>query len=121
MYRSFGDFLHEVRSRQNGSSLARSAGISYVYLLDIEKGARSVPSKRVIKALAENLQFEEGEKEMFFDLAARDAADLPVDLVEFLRDNEKVQKMLRRIQESNKIEHYLHILEDAIQHENEEN
>ena len=69
---SFGQFLHKIRMRVKGSDLARQAGISYVYLLDIERGARSVPSAKVLLALANNLPFNEGERRRYVDLAAKE-------------------------------------------------
>ena len=35
--KTFGELLHLIRSRQNASQLVKEVGISYVYLLDIEK------------------------------------------------------------------------------------
>ena len=69
MATTFGEFLHSVRKRTKGTHLAQASDISYVYLLDLEKGARPVPSNTVLMKLADNLPFEPGERERFFDLA----------------------------------------------------
>lgn len=44
--KTFGELLHLIRSRQNASQLVKEVGISYVYLLYIEKGAR-ISSQRI--------------------------------------------------------------------------
>lgn len=78
---AFGEFLHTVRKRTKGTQVARAAGISYVYLLDLEKGARPVPSDTVLMALANNLPFNPGEREHFFDLAAAENGCAPLDSI----------------------------------------
>lgn len=63
--KSFGKLLHIIRIRQNASQLVKEVGISYVYLLDIEKGARMTPKETVLLALVDKLEFREGERELF--------------------------------------------------------
>ena len=46
--KTFGELLHLIRSRQNASQLVKEVGISYVYLLDIEKGARTAPKESIL-------------------------------------------------------------------------
>jgi len=95
---SFGTFLHNIRKRTKGTQVAKAAGISYVYLLDLEKGARPVPSDTVLMALANNLPFNPGERELFFDLAAEENGCAPLDVSTFLRDNKELINVIRRIE-----------------------
>ena len=72
--KTFGELLHLIRSRQNASQLVKEVGISYVYLLDIEKGARTAPKESILIALADKLEFHEGRLEAsrnktFYDFA----------------------------------------------------
>ena len=84
---AFGEFLKTVCKRTKGTQVAKSAGISYVYLLDLEKGARPVPSDTVLMALADALPFAPGEREHFFDLAAAESGCAPLDVSTFIRNN----------------------------------
>ena len=95
---AFGEFLHNVRKRTKGTQVAKAAGISYVYLLDLEKGARPVPSDTVLMALANNLPFNPGEREQFFDLAAAENGCAPLDVSIFVRDNKNLVDIIRRIE-----------------------
>lgn len=97
MASAFGEFLHTVRTRTNGTKLAKATGISYVYLLDIEKGARTVPSDTVLLSLANNLPFLLGERERFFDLAAEEKKGIPIDISIFIRNNCELIQIVRKI------------------------
>lgn len=94
---AFGEFLRSIRRRTKGTQVAKSAGISYVYLLDLEKGARPVPSDTVLMALADSLPFAPGERERFFDLAAAENGCAPLDVSVFIRDNKPLIDIIRRI------------------------
>ena len=97
---AFGEFLHSIRKRTIGTQVAKSAGISYVYLLDLEKGARPVPSDTVLMALANSLPFAPGERAHFFDLAAAERGCVPLDVSIFIRDNTPLIDMIRRIEQT---------------------
>lgn len=97
MSTAFGEFLHAVRKRTKGTQVAKKSDISYVYLLDLEKGARPVPSKTVLMKLAENLPFEPGELERFFDLAAFENGDVPLDVSNYLCENRELIDIIRKI------------------------
>ena len=98
---TFGQFLHHVRKRANGTRIAKAAGISYVYLLDLEKGARPVPSDTVLMALSDALPFDSGEKEKFFDLAASESDSVPLDVAKYLKENEELVSFIRKMQKDN--------------------
>lgn len=97
MSTAFGEFLHSVRKRTKGTQVAKQSDISYVYLLDLEKGARPVPSKTVLMKLADNLPFEPGEREHFFDLAASENGDVPLDVSSYLCENRDLIDIIRKI------------------------
>ena len=94
---ALGEFLHSVRKRTKGTQLAKLSDISYVYLLDLEKGARPLPSKTVLMKLANNLPFQPGERERFFDLAASESGDIPLDVSSYLCENRELIDVIRRI------------------------
>lgn len=94
---SFGEFLHSVRIRTTGTQIAKDVGISYVYLLDIEKGARPVPSNSVLMALADNLPLSASERETFFDLAAQEKGDTPLDISKYIQENDELVDVIRQI------------------------
>ena len=100
MSTAFGDFLHTVRKRTKGIQVAKSSDISYVYLLDLEKGARPVPSKTVLLKLADNLPFAPGEREHFFDLAAMEVGDVPLDVSCYLCENRELIEIIRKMKEA---------------------
>lgn len=97
---SFGELLHLIRSRQNASQLVKEVGISYVYLLDIEKGARTAPKETVLLALADKLEFREGERELFFDLAAKERNSIPADVTEYVLEHKEIVEVVRALKNS---------------------
>lgn len=113
----FGKFLHDVRKRTKGTQVAKSAGISYVYLLDLEKGARPVPSNTVLMNLANSLPFEKGERELFFDLAASESGVIPLDVSNFLYENQELIKVIRKIKDADVSKNTLCALLDSMRHE----
>jgi hypothetical protein len=94
---TFREFLHNIRVRTKGTKLAKAVGISYVYLLDLEKGARPVPSNTVLLSLADNLSFSSGEREKFFDLAAAEKGEVPIDIATFICENQDLINIIRQI------------------------
>jgi transcriptional regulator with XRE-family HTH domain len=96
--KSFGELLHIIRSRQNASQLVKEVGISYVYLL--EKGARMAPKETVLLALADKLEFREGERELFFDLAAKERNSIPADVTEYVLEHKEIIEVVRALKNS---------------------
>lgn len=117
---TFGEFLHSVRKRTKGTQVAKASGISYVYLLDIEKGARPVPSDAVLLALSANLPFKPGERELFFDLAAAENECAPLDVSIFIRDHKELINIIRRIEYAQMSIEDLRVLAGIVTKENEE-
>ena len=98
--KTFGELLHLIRSRQNASQLVKEVGISYVYLLDIEKGARTAPKESILIALADKLEFHEGERELFFDLAAKERNGIPADVTKYILEHEEIIEVVRALNNS---------------------
>lgn len=115
---TFGELLHNVRSRQNATQLVKKVGISYVYLLDIEKGARPAPKNEILLALADNLEFENGERELFFDLAAKERNCIPVDVIQYMMDNNEIIDILRTFNEKGIPIEYLKRFNELVLEEN---
>ena len=116
--KSFGAFLHSIRTRQKGTQLAKDVGISYVYLLDIEKGARPVPSNNVLLSLAEHLHFKGNEREVFFNLAAQEKGELPIDVAHFIGKNERLISIIREIAKGKHTDKCLEMFESYINNGN---
>ena len=66
--KTFGELLHLIRSRQNASQLVKEVGISYVYLLDIEKEREQLPKESILIALADKLEFMRVKENCFLIL-----------------------------------------------------
>ena len=104
MDNTFGIFLKEKR-QQNGLSLralAKQVELSHIYLYNIESGKKAPPSDKVIKRLANALNFDEKSRLLFFDIAAKCKFDIdssnyyiPVDISQYLNENEDVRNVIR--------------------------
>ena len=90
--KTFGELLHLIRSRQNASQLVKEVGISYVYLLDIEKGARTAPKESILIALADKLEFHEG--------AAKERNGIPADVTKYILEHEEIIEVVRALNNS---------------------
>jgi transcriptional regulator with XRE-family HTH domain len=77
------------------SKLASLANISAVYLGEIINNKKNPPDKKTQYALAEALQLTEEEKIEFFNLAANDRGEIPVDVYDYLLQSEELLKQIR--------------------------
>ena len=70
---TFGGFLKEKRQSKNISlrKFAELAGISPVYMCNMEKDRNPAPSEEVLNRLVKLLLLTEEETALFFDLAAK--------------------------------------------------
>ena len=84
--KTFSDFVVEKRNRihLSNSRLAASANISAVYLGEIIKNKKNPPDRKIQYALAEALQLTNKERTEFFNLAARERGEIPVDVYDYL-------------------------------------
>ena len=95
---SFNMFIKKIR-KNKGYSLQKvgdMAGVSKVYLFDIERGVKPPPSNKILFKLVDALEitdFEERYK--FFDLAAKKKNGLPADVEEIIKEKKSLIKTIR--------------------------
>ena len=83
----FSDFLYAKYTEKNETnrtsirSLARKIGMSHNYLCQILYGKVSAPEGVIQQKLAKEL-IPKNEQKRFYDLAAKDRNDIPVDIKE---------------------------------------
>lgn len=96
-HKSFSSFLVAKRDAINltNSKLAHLANISAVYLGEIINEKKNPPDKKTQYALAEALQLKEDEKIEFFNLAASERKEIPVDVYDFLLEKEDLLEEIR--------------------------
>ena len=96
-YKSFSSFLVSKRDAINltNSKLASLANISAVYRGESIKKKKNPPDKKTQYALAEALQLREEEKVEFFDLAASERREIPVDIYDYLLEREDLLEEIR--------------------------
>ncbi len=95
--KSFSSFLASKRDSINltNSKLASLANISAVYLGEIIKNKKNPPDKKIQYALAEALHLTEEEKIEFFNLAANERGEIPVDVYDYLLESEDLLDQIR--------------------------
>ncbi|MBK1654914.1 helix-turn-helix domain-containing protein [Allochromatium vinosum] len=93
--KTFGDTLRELRVAQQLGlrEMAGKAGISPAYLSRIERGKESPPSPEVIKSMARVLATDP-------DILFRLSSSTDPEIVDFLRSQPDVMKLLRFLHES---------------------
>ena len=79
----------------SNSKLAALANISAVYLGEIINNKKNPPDKKTQYALAEALQLTEEEKVEFFNLAANERGEIPVDIYDYLLESEELLNEIR--------------------------
>mgnify|MGYP000304366564 CR=1 FL=1 len=96
---TFGEFLNQKRKSRNISlrRFAEQAGISPVYMCNMEKDRNPAPSEEVLNHMVKLLLLTEEETALFFDLAAK-SKKLPSvsqDLPGYIMDRDIVRVALR--------------------------
>jgi len=93
----FSAFLVKKRNAINltNSKLASIANISAVYLGEIINNKKNPPDKKTQYALAEALQLTEDEKIEFFNLAANERGEIPVDIYDYLLESKDLLNEIR--------------------------
>lgn len=96
---TFGGFLKEKRQSKNISlrKFAELAGISPVYMCNMEKDRNPAPSEEVLNRMVKLLLLTEEETARFFDLAAK-SKKIPAvsqDLPAYIMDRDIVRVALR--------------------------
>lgn len=94
---TFSAFLLKKRIQNNltNSKLASIANISAVYLGEIINNKKIPPDKKTQYALADALQLTDDEKAEFFNLAANERGEIPVDIYDYLLESKDLLKEIR--------------------------
>jgi len=92
---TFGDYLRCKRGNISAAAFAKEVGISSVYLLDIEKGARNVPKREVQIRIANCLKLSTEEKYHLYDLGATGKEGIPADVWMYITGNSGLIKRIR--------------------------
>lgn len=103
---TFGEFLTEKRKSRGVlmKDLADELGVSKVYLCDVEKGRKAAPKSEHLRIIAEQLNLNEEERNMMYDLAAEAQAyqkGISPDLPEYIMENDIVRAALRTAKKYN--------------------
>ena len=95
--KTFSLFLVEKKKTLNlsNSKLAAMANISAVYLGEIINNKKCPPDKKTQYSLSEALQLTDQEKTEFFNLAANERRELPVDIYDYLLESEELLNEIR--------------------------
>lgn len=94
----FGDFI-TIRRNAMGVTLrgmAERLEITPAYLSDIEKGRRNPPDKHLLEKMSTELQLNEQDKVLLFDLAGSGRGEIPPDLPEYIKTTDIVRIALRK-------------------------
>lgn len=97
---TFGEFIRKVRQRNRitARTAADAAGMLPSNFSKMEHGLLNPPKDAERqKALAAAISLEEAELSIFFDLAAKAANSIPVDIAEIISEQEAVPLLLRTI------------------------
>ena len=102
---TFASFLSKKKeeARLSNTKLARIANISAVYLGEIINGKKIPQDKKTQYALADALNLSYEDRVMFFNLAASERGELPVDVYDYLLDNDDLISEIREKQTAEKI------------------
>lgn len=108
-----GVFIKTKREEKNISlrSLALNVKISTTYLSDIENGRRTGVSDDILQNIAKILELSEPDSEKLYTLASKEKGTIPLDVTNFIKDNEEVVAFLRQANKG-KHEEWLKKLKD---------
>lgn len=93
----FGEYIKNKRLEKGISlrELASKIGISASYMSDIEKGRRNAPNKEKVDKIAEVLFYSEDEIEKLHDLAGISKNSISTDLSSYVMESDDVRYFLR--------------------------
>ncbi len=94
---TFSEFLVKKRDTVglSNSRLAALSGMSAVYLGEIVRNKKGPPDKKIQYALAEALNLTVDEKLKFYDLAARERGEIPIDVYDHLLESPELIEEIR--------------------------
>lgn len=95
----FGKYLEEKRKSRNYSirAFAKRIDISFVYLVDVEKGRTKAFKLGILNKIIEVLELDEKETDILYDLAGKSRNTIPPDIEEYLKQNKELIEEIRRI------------------------
>lgn len=93
----FGDFLKELikNAGLTPTEFYTALGIKKPYFYDIVSGRVNPPPHSLQFKSMEILKPDEGAKEDFFDLAAKERGDIPADITKLIIDNPSLLSNIR--------------------------
>lgn len=97
MSKKFGELVKKYRGKKTLKELGDKIGITSAYLSDIEKGNR-FPSKDKLDRLIKVLNLKDNEKDVFYDLAAKESPNkykVSGDIAEYIMKNEYLRNFIR--------------------------
>ena len=101
----FGEMLKNLR-KGKGISMAnfiKDIGISRTYLVEVEKGILKPPTQSRQVQIAEYLKLTDGERKVFYDIAAKERNELPADILEYVDSKPEAIEMFRELIAVNKL------------------
>lgn len=95
---NFGSYISNKRKSLGITMafVAEKAGISSVYLCDIEKNRRYAPDNHILEKIAEQLHMTPEEIDTMYDLAGKTKGVVPPDLPEYILEKDIVVAALRK-------------------------
>ena len=102
--KTFGEFIKEKRLKKgiNLRKLAELLVVAPAYLSDIENGNRNSPSPDKMEKLVEVLGLNEDEKNLMYDLAAKDRDNTVAPYIsQYVKSNDLVRVALRKARNLN--------------------
>lgn len=104
----FGVYCKQKRQEKNLPlrEIASKTGVSHTYLYNIEKGLKAPPNDLLLIKLADILSLDQTEKNLWFDIAAKDQQQrnnsnfyIPVDVMKYLSDTALANDFIRKVNE----------------------
>jgi len=102
MEQTFGGFVRQRRQAIGLSlrSLAARAGLSPVYMSNIETDRRAAPAQEILDRLVAELKLVKTDREIFLDLAAKSRSQrVSADLPDYIMEKDIVRAALRTARE----------------------
>lgn len=95
----FGEYLRQLRECRSlrQVDIAKSLGVSSVYVCDIEKGRRNPPSADKLDVLVKTLALSDEESALLLDLAGSARGIVAPDIIEYLSSNPNAISAIRRV------------------------
>ena len=98
---TFGKYMRKIRTEQGISlrTLAKEVGKTPTYISDIENGNNKPPDKELLVLIIESLHLSADPeiRDTFYDLAALERNDIPLDIKEYLLKNPQIIFIIRSI------------------------